>query len=201
MRESLRCLPIVASLLIYIGVFGSKPEHDVASLLIPVKIRVNNSSFMLLVSRIESFKNVFANELIISIEIEYYRVWAAVVMSSNVDVFESRLSLLVLQVGVTIIADIIEIKVFPVDFVTVVGGGVVDYYNEVVAVVLLKDGVQVVLYPKLGVVVVTRDYDAHGQFVGVFSKIPNSVDFIPFFCLNPNLLFVTTRVYFVIETS
>ena len=72
MRKSLGCLPIVASLLIHIGVFGSKPEHDVASLLIPVKIRINNSSFIVLVGRIESFKNVFANELIISIEIEDY---------------------------------------------------------------------------------------------------------------------------------
>lgn len=123
------------------------------------------------------------------------------VMSGNVDVFESSLSLLVLQVGVTILADIVKIEVFPVDFVTVVSGSVVDYYNEVVTVILLEDGVQVVLYPKLGVVVVARDYYTHRQFVGVVSEIPNFVDSLPFFLLNPNLLFVSTCVYFVIETS
>jgi hypothetical protein len=120
-------------------------------------------------------------------------------MGSDVYIFEGGFPLFVFDVGVAVFADLVEVEVFAVEFVGVVGGGVVDDHHEVVGVVLLEDGVQVVLDPELGVVVVPRHHHAHRQLLFELLEVPDLIEARVLLGLHPALLLVPTGVYSVVK--
>ena len=93
-----------------------------------------------------------------------------------IDVLERGLALGVADVEVSVLADVVEEQVFADDFVGAVAGGVVDDHREVVGVVLREDGVEVVLEPKLGVVVVAGHHDAHWQLKREGREVVHALD-------------------------
>jgi hypothetical protein len=92
-------------------------------------------------------------------------------MGGGVDVFEGSVPLLVLDVDVLVPADGVEVEVLAEELVAAVSGGVVDDDDEVVGVVLQEDGVQVVLQPELGVVVVAGHHHAHRDLLAVLVQL------------------------------
>lgn len=156
---------------------------------------------MFLVAGVEGLEDVLADELIVGVEVEYYGVGTAVVVGGSIDVFEGGFPVFVFDVGVGVGVDLMEGEVFAVEFVGVVGGGVVDDDYKVVGIVLLEDGVEVILYSELSVVVVARHHHAHRKLLLVLAELPNLVDPLPLLRLHPFLLFLSGLVHLVVERS
>lgn len=93
---------------------------------------------MFLIASVKGLENVLSDELIVGVHIEDDRVRTAVVMRRNINVLKGSFAFCVLDVSVARLIDTVEIEVFTVDFIAVVGGCIVDDYNEVVCIVLLK---------------------------------------------------------------
>lgn len=62
--------------------------------------------------------------------------------------------------SVVFFVDLIELKVFPVNLKATIGGGIVNDDSFVVGIILRKDRIQIVLDPKILIVIVTRNNDA-----------------------------------------
>ena len=58
--------------------------------------------------------------------------------------------------------NLVELKIFEVDFIAAVSRSIIDDHGLVVGVVLGEYGVETVLYSKLIVIVVARRHYAHG---------------------------------------
>lgn len=199
MGESLGGLPVLSVFFFFISVVGGEAQHDILSLFVPEEIGVGYPRLKLLVTRIESFQHIFPNEFVVGVKVQYNRIGTAVLMGCDVYIFEGGFPLFVFDVGVAVFADLVEVEVFTVEFVGVVGGGVVDDHHEVVGVVLLEDGVQVVLDPELGVVVVPRHHHAHRQLLFELLEVPNPIEARELLGLHPALLLVPTGVYSVVK--
>jgi uncharacterized membrane protein len=74
------------------------------------------------------------------------------------DVFKCRLTLLVGDIGVSLLGNIIKFQIFSIDEVRTISRSIIYDHHKVVGVVLRKNGVKIVLYPRLNVVV-ERGYD------------------------------------------
>ena len=162
MRETLGCLSIIFVLFVTFRVFWGKTKHDVSALVIPVKIWVHNSCFFWLICGIENLEYIFADEFVVSIEVDGYWVGGAIVVGGHVDIFKGSFSVFFFNIGVGGLVDVVEIEVFAIDLIGSVGWGVIDDDCKIVGVILSENWVEVVLYSELCVVVVARNDEAHG---------------------------------------
>ena len=199
MREFLRNLPILLLFFFLFSVLLGEAKLDEYFLVIEVKVRVDDSCLVLLICCIEDLQHVLADELIVGIQGNNHRVRGAVVVRSDVDVFQGSFPLFVLDVYIVFPVDVVEVEPLTVDLVAVVGGGVVDEDQEVVGVVLLEDRIEVVLDAELGVVVVARCYDAHRQLLRVLLEAPDLVNPLILGCLELLLLGVPALVELIVE--
>ena len=83
----------------------------------------------------------------------------------EVNVLKGSRSMRVFDVSVALFINCVKAEEVAVDFVAAVSGGIVHYHYLVVGVVLREDGVEVGLDAKIGIVVVTRHYNAHREFL------------------------------------
>lgn len=120
---------------------------------------------------IKDFKNVCSNQLIISIDVKNNRIIAAVVHYQIVNVFQPRFTDFVFDVNKLLRAQVVESKVFSVNFVAAVIRCIIYQSHKKVTVILPKDRVQVQLNTKVGVVVVSCQDGANWQFVFHFFKV------------------------------
>ena len=114
---------------------------------------------------IEDLENIPANELIISVKMNYDRVLAAVKMIGIVVISHCSFPFSIVDVDIFRVGNPVELKVLPIDLVTAIARGVVCDDCEVVAVVLSENRVEIVLDSKSIVVVVARSDNAHRKFL------------------------------------
>ena len=155
MRKSLRCFSIVGILFIIFSVLWSEPQHNISALIIPIEIWVQNTCFFELIASIEYFKNIFSNEFIISININRNGIFGTILMWSCIYIFESSFSIFIFNICVGRRINVVKLKIFTICFVAVISWGIVDDDSKVVGVILLENWVEIVLYSKFGVIVVT----------------------------------------------
>ena len=120
-------------------------------------IRVNPSSSQSLVLPVKGFEGIPAKDLIIAVENEHNWVIAANVHDGIVGVLEGSVSGLVLYVSIFFFGDLEKVEISADDEVGAVSGGIVGDDGDVVAVILGEDWVEIVFYPKLGIIVVSTD--------------------------------------------
>lgn len=108
-------------------------------------IGVDNSHSMLLIVGIEHLQHVLADQLVVSIQVDYNRILAAVIPHSQVNVLQRCPALAIVEVDIFAGADVVEEEVVSDELVAAVVRGVVDDDCEVVRVIMGEDGVEVVL--------------------------------------------------------
>lgn len=121
-------------------------------------------------------------------------------MSRDVDVLQSCLPLCVLNVDILAPVDAVEMQILAVDLVTVVSAAVVDDDCKVVGVVLGEEGIEVVLNPKLGVVVVAGHDSAHGDLFWILIEVPAGIQLPVLLLISFLHLFESTLINVVIKT-
>jgi hypothetical protein len=163
-------------------------------LFIPVKVGINYTCLVFLVSRVEHFQHIFANELIISVHINHNGVLTAVVMSGHVDILESSPPFIVLDVDIVFLFDVVEVEILSEELIGSVSRGIVHNYDEVIGVILGKDRVEVVLKSETGVVIVTRNHDAHRYLLRNFVELKNGFYFGVFLGLLAFLFIIMDQV-------
>jgi hypothetical protein len=89
-------------------------------------------------------------------------------------------SLVVLDVDVTRFVDTVEDQVVAVGGLAAVIRHVIDDDYLIIGVILYEDGVEVVLYAEIGVVIVSGDHDAHGQLLLDAIKPKSTIQSHPF---------------------
>lgn len=88
-------------------------------------------------------------------------------MYGIVGIFEGTLSLMVLDIHVSLFWDIVKIKVLSIDDIRAIIGGIVDDNCHVVGVILGEDGIEVVFDTHQGVVIVRSQHGADGKLLFV----------------------------------
>lgn len=164
MAEPIGNVAIKIPLLLLLSILGGKTFVYNPRILKIEEVGVDNSCFLGLVSPVEDLKYVSADQLVVAINIEDDRILAAVVLRSKVEVGEWSSSIIVFDVGVTLLVDGEEAEVVSVYLSTAVVGAVVDDHQLIVGIILREDRVEVGLYPELGVIVVARYDETHMQF-------------------------------------
>jgi hypothetical protein len=104
--------------------------------------------------RIKNLEDIFADELIITINDHNNRIIAAEVVGGIVSVFKSCLMNFVLDVRVAFMRNVVEVQVASIDEIGIVSGSIIDDHNKVVSVVLGEDSVEIVLDSLVFVVIV-----------------------------------------------
>lgn len=89
---------------------------------------------------------------------------------SKVVIWESCNFLCSRNQSVVSFIDPIELQVFFVYLNAPISGGIVNDDNFVVTIVLHKDGIQIVLYPKTRIIIVARNNDAEREFFSNFGQ-------------------------------
>jgi hypothetical protein len=79
-------------------------------------------------------------------------------MSCHIDIFQRCLSLGIFDIDIFCFANIIELEIFPKQFITTVSGSIIDYNCEIIRIVLTENGIEVILQSKFGIVIITWNY-------------------------------------------
>ena len=108
-------------------------------------IRIDESSLKPLVLSIEYLKNIFTDELVISINEHDYWIFAAVMSKGIIKVANSAFPFRIINVYVKIFADIIELEISLIHLIGVVERKIISEDYKVVGVVLCEEGVEIVL--------------------------------------------------------
>ena len=119
--------------------FRSKASRYISALHVKVEIRVECTSFSFLVGCIEYSKHIFADELVISVEVDCNGIFAAEFMISCISIFHCSFFFCFFDVNISFFRNFVELKIFGKDLITTVVGSIVDDNCEIVCIVLSKD--------------------------------------------------------------
>lgn len=119
--------------------FRSKASRYISALHVKVEIRIECTSFFFLVGCIEYNKHIFADKLVISVEVDCNSIFAAKFVISYIGIFHCSFFFGVFDVNISFFGNFVELKIFGKDLIATVIGCIVDDNCEIVSVVLSKD--------------------------------------------------------------
>lgn len=163
--------------LFYGMVMGKSLLNSFAKLVCKI-VGIDIASFQFLIICIEDLQDILTDKLIVSIHYQDYGILAADVEDSIVYIFHGCLVFVIFNVRVPFLWNVVEVEVLSVGKVTAVVGSIVDNNSEVIRVILAENGIEVVLYSKIDVVVVRTSKYADRKLLLVSIELINIVQAI-----------------------
>lgn len=146
--------------LLILAILWSETIHQSNWVLIPIEIRINNSCFLSLICPVEHLQDVPPNQLVIGINMQRYWIFSAVEQRPKVMVGQSCDFLRIWYQSIVLFVDLVELQILFVNLNASVSRTVINDDGLEVGIVLHENGMQIVLYSKFCVVVISWNKEA-----------------------------------------